>query len=100
MSDYNTEIMHARQADEDSAEALQDAIDARAVELMQHGESCDPMDGFNVIEAMGEATNNETIVLGHVLARREFVQAGILLNQVSQAYWSKKANEQAEEELS
>lgn len=100
MSCMNTQMMHARQADEDSAEALQDAIAAKALALMQHGEACDPLDGFNVMEAMGEATNNETIVLGHVLARREFVQAGMLLDQVSREYWAKKANEQAKEELS
>lgn len=100
MTDYNTQLMHARQDDEDAAESLQDAIAARALALIQHGEACDPLDGFNVMEAMGEATNNETIVLGYALAKREFVQAGILLDQVSREYWARKATEMAEKELS
>lgn len=100
MTCMNTQMMHSRQSDEDAAESLQDAIAAKALALMQHGESCDPVDGFNVIEALGEATNTETIVLGIVLARREFDQAGILIDQVSREYWAKKANEMAEKELS
>lgn len=100
MSDYNTQMMHARQDDEDSAEALQEALEARAAALQTHGEACDPLDGFNVCEAYGEATTNEKMVMGKMLAERKFDQAGILLDMVSRAYWAKKADEQAEEELS
>jgi hypothetical protein len=35
----NTMMMNNRQDDEDKAESLAMAIEARAVELMQHGES-------------------------------------------------------------
>lgn len=100
MSDYNTQMMHARQADEDSAEALDFAIEARAAELMQHGEDCDPLDGFNICEALGEASTNEKMVLGKVLSERKFDQAGILVASISQAFWAKKAEEIATEELS
>jgi hypothetical protein len=100
MSCYNTQMMNARQDDEDRAERVADAIEARAAELLQHGESCDPLDGFNVIEALGEATTNEKIVLGKLLTERKFDQAGILVASISQAYWAKEASNIAESELS
>jgi hypothetical protein len=96
----NTMMMNSRQDDEDRAESLAFAIEARAAELLTHGEACDPMDGFNIVEALGEASNNVKIVLGHVLAERKFDQVGILLDQVSRDFWAKKAIEMAEEELS
>jgi hypothetical protein len=95
----NTQMMHSRQSDEDRAEALEFAIEDRAAELMQHGEACDPMDGFNICEAMGEASTNVKMVLGKVLAERKFDQAGILVDQVSREYWAKMADEMAREEL-
>jgi hypothetical protein len=100
MSCINTMMMHARQDDEDRAERLEFAIEARAVELLTHGEACDPMDGFNIVEALGEATTNEKMVMAKVLAERKFDQAGILLDMISRAYWSKLADEMAREELS
>ena len=56
MSCMNTMMMNSRQDDEDRAERRSMAIEARSVELMQHGEACDPMDGFNIVEALGEAS--------------------------------------------
>jgi hypothetical protein len=100
MSCMNTMMMGQRQDDEDRAESLAMAIEARAAELLTHGEACDPMDGFNIVEALGEASNNVKIVLGHVLAERKFDQVGILLDQVSREYWAKMADEMAERELS
>jgi hypothetical protein len=99
MSDYNTMMINSRQDDEDRAERLRDAIDARAAELLTHGEACDPFDGVNICEALDESSANEKIVLGKVLAERKFDQAGILVASVSQAYWAKMANEMAEREL-
>lgn len=99
MSCMNTMMMNSRQSDEDASEALDFAIEARALELLTHGEACDPMDGFNVVEALGEASANEMIVLGKVLAERKFDQAGILLDMITRAYWAKMANEMAKEEL-
>ena len=99
MSCMNTMMMHARQDDEDLAESLAFAIEARAAELLTHGEACDPMDGFNIVEALGEASTNVKIVLGQVLAERKFDQAGILLDMISRAYWSKMADEMARKEL-
>ena len=99
MSCMNTQMMHSRQADEDRAERLAFAIEDRAAELLKHGEACDPMDGFNICEAIGEATTNEKMVLGKVLAERKFDQAGILLDMITKSYWAKKADEMAEEEL-
>jgi hypothetical protein len=95
----NTQMMNSRQADEDRAEALEFAIEARAAELMTHGEACDPMDGFNIVEALGEASTNTKMVLGKVLAERKFDQVGILVDSVSREYWGKKADEMAREEL-
>jgi hypothetical protein len=95
----NTMMMNARQDDEDRAERRAMAIEARSVELMQHGEACDPLDGFNISEAFGEATTNEKMVMAKVLAERKFDQAGILLDMISRAYWSKMADEMAREEL-
>jgi hypothetical protein len=92
-------MMHARQSDEDRAERLSDAIDARAHELMTHGEACDPMDGFNITEALGEASTNVKMVLGKVLAERKFDQVGILVDSVTRDYWGKKADEMARDEL-
>ena len=99
MTDYNTQMMHARQSDEDRAEALEFAIEARAAELMTHGEACDPMDGFNITEALGEASTNVKMVLGKVLAERKFDQVGILVDSVTREYWGKKADEMARDEL-
>lgn len=99
MSCMNTMMMNSRAADDDRAERLRDAIDARAAELLMHGEACDPLDGFNICEALDESSANEKMVLGKVLAERKFDQAGILVASVSQAYWAKMANEMAEREL-
>jgi len=100
MSCMNTSMMNSRQSDEDRAEALEFAIEDRAAELLTHGEACDPMDGFNITEALGEASTNIKMVLGKVLAERKFDQAGILVDQVSREYWAKMAEEMAREELS
>jgi lactam utilization protein B len=100
MSCMNTMMMGQRQDDEDRAESLADAIEARAAELLMHGEACDPMDGFNIAEALGEASNNEKMVMAKVLAERKFDQAGILLDMISRTYWAKMADEMAERELS
>jgi hypothetical protein len=99
MSDYNTMMMNNRQDDEDRAERRSMAIEARSVELMQHGEACDPMDGFNITEALGEASTNVKMVLAKVLAERKFDQVGILVDSVSREYWAKMADEMAEREL-
>jgi hypothetical protein len=95
----NTMMMGQRQDDDDRAERLSMSIEARSVELMQHGEACDPLDGFNVVEAMSEASDNVKIVLAKVLAERKFDQVGILVDMTSRDYWAKKAIEMAEEEL-
>ena len=100
MSCMNTMIMNSRQDDEDRAESLAFAIEARAAELLTHGEACDPMDGVNICEALDESSANIKIVLGQVLAQRKFDQVGILLDQVSREYWAKMADELAERELS
>ena len=100
MSCMNTMMMHSRQDDEDRAERLEFAIEARAAELLMHGEQCDPMDGFNIVEALGEASTKVKMLLAKVLAERNFDQAGILLDQVSREYWAKMADEMAREELS
>jgi len=99
MSCMNTMMMNSRQDDEDRAESLVFAIEARAAELLTHGEACDPMDGFNIAEALGEASTNVKMVLGKVLAERKFDQAGILIDSVSREYWAKMADEMAESEL-
>ncbi len=99
MSCMNTMMMNSRQDDEDQAERLTDAIEARAIELMQHGEACDPLDGFNICEAYGEATTNEKMVMAKMLVERKFDHAGILLDMITKAYWAKMANEMAEKEL-
>jgi hypothetical protein len=99
MSDYNTMMMNSRQDDEDRAESLVFAIEARAAELLTHGEACDPLDGFNICEAYGEATTNEKMVMAKMLAERKFDQAGILLDMITRAYWAKMADEMAESEL-
>lgn len=99
MSCMNTMMMNARQDDEDRAERLADAIDARAAELLTHGEACDPLDCFNICEAYGEATTNEKMVMAKMLAERKFVQVGILLDMITRSYWEKMADEMAEKEL-
>ena len=99
MSCMNTQMMNSRQSDEDRAERLRDAIDARAHELMNHGEACDPMDGVNICEALDESSTAEKMVLGKVLAERKFDQVGILVEWLTKSYWSKKADEMAKEEL-
>jgi hypothetical protein len=99
MSCMNTQMMNSRQSDEDRAERLRDAIDARACELMTHGEACDPMDGVNICEALDESSTAEKMVLGKVLAERKFDQVGILVEWLTKSYWSKKADEMAKEEL-
>jgi hypothetical protein len=100
MSCMNTMMMKSRQDDEDRAESLAFAIEARAAELLTHGEACDPFDGVNICEALDESSANEKIVLGKVLSERKFDQAGILLDMISRAYWTKMADEMAERELS
>ena len=99
MTCMNTAMMGRRQADDDHAERLADSIEARSVELMKHGEACDPLDGVNVCEAMDNASANEKMVLGKVLAERKFDQVGILIDMISRTYWAKTAIEMAEKEL-
>ena len=98
MTCMNTMMMRARQANDDQAERLADAIEARAAELLTHGEACDPMDGVNICEALENASANEKMVLGKVLAERKFDQVGILVDGISRAYWAKMADELAEKE--
>ena len=100
MNCMNTMMMNSRQDDEDRAERRAMAIEARSVELMQHGEACDPLDGFNIVEAMGEASTNVKMVLAKVLSERKFDQVGRLIDMTSRDYWAKKAIEMAEDELS
>jgi len=100
MSDYNTQKMNGRQADEDYAEALEYAREARAAELLEPGEDCYPLDGFNICEALNESSSREKQLLEQLLSERQFDQAGVLVASISQAYWAKKADEMAEEELS
>ena len=100
MSCMNTMMMNSRQDDEDRAERRAMAIEARSVELMQHGEACDPLDGFNIVEAMGEASTNVKMVLAKVLSERKYDQVGRLIDMTSRDYWAKKAIEMAEDELS
>jgi hypothetical protein len=99
MSCMNTMMMNSRQDDEDRAESLAFAIEARAAELLTHGEACDPFDGVNICEALDESSANEKIVLGKMLVERKFDQAGILLDMITRAYWAKMADEMATEEL-
>jgi hypothetical protein len=99
MSCYDTQALGRYQADVDADEALDFAIEARAAELLTHGEACDPLDGFNICEAYGEASTNEKMVMAKVLAERKFDQAGILLASISQAYWAKMADQMAKDEL-
>ena len=99
MTCMNTMLMGQRQADDDQAEHLADAIETRAAELLTHGEACDPMDGVNICEALDNASANEKMVLGKVLAERKFDQVGILVDGISRAYWAKMADELAEKEL-
>ena len=99
MSCMNTMMMNSRQSDEDRAEALEFAIEDRAAELLTHGEACDPMDGFNITEALGEASTNVKMVLSKLLVERKFDQVGLLVDSVSRDYWAKMADEIAREEL-
>lgn len=95
----NTQMMHERQQDEDSAENLRDAIDARSKELLNPGESCDPLDGHSVIEAMEAATDIDKTILGRWLANGTYDACGMWMTMISHEYWAKRANEMAEEEL-
>ena len=99
MTCMNTMMMGQRQADDDQAERLADAIEARAAELLTHGEAGDPMDGVNICEALDNASANEKMVLGKTLAERKFDQVGILVDGISRVYWAKMADELAEKEL-
>jgi len=99
MSCMNTQMMHSRQADEDRAETLQFAIEARAEEMMMPGEACDPFDGVNICQALDESSIAEKMVLGKVLAERKFDQVGILIEWLTKSYWEKKADEMAKDEL-
>jgi hypothetical protein len=100
MTCMNTMMMNSRQDDEDRAERQAMAIEARSVELMQHGEACDPLDGFNIVEALGEASTNVKMILAKVLSERKFDQVGLLIDMTSRDFWAKKAIEMAEDELS
>jgi hypothetical protein len=57
------------------------------------------MDGVNICEALDNASANEKMVLGKVLAERKLDQVGILVDGISRAYWAKMADELAEKEL-
>ena len=100
MTCMNTMMMNSRQDDEDRAESRSMAIEARSVELMQHGESCDPMDGVNICEALDESSMSTKMVLAKILSERKFDQVGLLIDMTSRDFWAKKAIEMAEEELS
>ena len=54
---------------------------------------------MNICEALDNASANEKMVLGKVLAERKFDQVGILVDGISRAYWAKMADELAEKEL-
>jgi hypothetical protein len=99
MNCMNTSMMRSRQADDDRAERLADAIEARGRELLQHGEACDPMDGYNVIEAMEAATDADKRLLGRWLASKCYAACGLLMAEISKKYWAKMADELAEKEL-
>jgi len=100
MSCMNTMMMNSRQDDEDQAEALSFAIEARSANLLAHGEVCDPFDGFNICEALDESSAKEKMLLGKMLTERKFDQVGILMMSISQGYWAKIADEMAKTELS
>jgi len=100
MNCMNTMMMNNRQDDEDQAERLRDAIEARAAELLMHGEACDPMDGFNVVEAMEAATDVDKKLLGQWLAAGSYEACGLWMTMISKEYWAKMADEMAERELS
>jgi hypothetical protein len=95
----NTQMMNSRQADEDRAEALEFAIEARAAELMTHGEACDPFDGCAMCLALDNSSINEMAVLGELLAEKKFEQVGTLLHRITSDYWSKRAYQKAKDEL-
>lgn len=99
MSCMNTMMMRNRQSDDDRGESREYAIEARAAELLEPGEDFDPMDGFNVIESMEYATNTDKKLLGYWLATGDYSACGLWMSTISKAYWSKRADEQAEEEL-
>jgi len=100
MSCMNTQMMNSRQSDDDRAEALEFAIEARAAELLTHGEACDPFDGVNICEALDSSSANEKHLLCKVLSERRFDQVGLLIEGITKAYWAKMADELAERELS
>jgi hypothetical protein len=95
----NTQMMNSRQANEDRAEALEFAIEARSAELMTHGEACDPFCALNILEALDESTITEKMEISRLLAERKFGQFGILINSITQTYWSKLANQMAQQEF-
>lgn len=99
MSCMNTLMANRRQDDEDRAERLADATDARSVELMEPGEDCDPCEGCNVAEALDEASGKEQQILGQLIRDGKFAEAGIFLRGISHTYWAAKALEQAQEEF-
>lgn len=99
MSCMNTMMMNSLQDADDQDERLADAIDARAAELLTHGEACDPMDGFNVVEAMEAATDVDKKLLGQWLAAESYEACGLWMTMISKEYWAKMANEMAEKEL-
>ncbi len=99
MSCMNTMMMHSRQADEDRAEALDFAIEARAAELMTHGEACDPFNCFSLCLALEDSSIDDMEVLGKLLAEKKFEQAGTLLCKITNNHWSEKAYQMAQQEL-
>lgn len=94
----NTLMMHSRQDDEDRAERRAFATEARAIELMEPSEDCDPCDGYHLAEALDEANGKEKTILGQLIREGKYAEAGIFLRGISHAYWATKANEQAQEE--
>ena len=99
MTCMNTMMMRGRQADDDQAERLADAIEARAAELLTHGEACDPMDGNNIVEAMEAATDTDKRLLGQWVASGSYEACGLWMAAISKEYWAKMADELAEKEL-
>lgn len=94
----NTMMMRGRQDDEDSAERRAFAAEARAIELMQPGEDCDPCSHDNLAEALCECSGKDGQMLGQLLREGKFAEAGIFLRGISHAYWAIKADEQAQEQ--
>ena len=99
MSCMNTQMMNSRQDDEDRAERLAFAIEARAAELLTHGEACDPLDGINAIAALETATSIDQKFFGGLLAHGDYAGCGLWIEMLSKTYWAKMADEMAEREL-